>query len=385
MKILAVSHACVADVNQQLWVEMARCGAQVELVVPARWRDHYNANRAPQRLDAADFPIHWLPVWGRGQIMLHVYHRGITKIVRALRPDLVFIDEEPASLATAQIGAICSALGVPWACNTMQNILKKYPPPFVWLERLTYRNARGITALTPEVQQVLGRKGFRGACPLLPLACDLALFHAAPQAQLRAELGLKSPTIGYLGRFVAEKGLETLIDAAAILRDQSVNFQVLMVGSGTCQDALRARVEAAALGDHFVWAGAVPHGRAADYLRCMDVFALPSLTMPNWKEQFGRVLIEAMACGVPVVGSSSGYIPDLIRQTGGGLVFAENQATDCARALQILLDDAAQRQELGEIGAQAVRARYSYQAIGTRLFTICEQLISKRDDVPGGL
>lgn len=370
MKILAISHSCVADVNQQLYVALARAGASVDLVVPARWNDAYSRGLTPKLLPDAPFSLHALPVWKPGHLMLHFYRAGLGELLKRTQPDLVFLDEEPGSLVAAQVGALCKRRGAAFVAYTKQNIRKNYPPPFSLIEKSTYRRARAILALSPEVRDVLRAKGFSGPCPLLAHGCDLSLFHAAPNAELRSDLGLNSPTIGYLGRFVSQKGLVTLIEAAAILRDNGRDFQVLMVGSGPQEAELRALIDAKNLAKRFVWTGAVPHHRAGEFLRCMDVFALPSLTMPGWKEQFGRVIIEAMACGVPVAGSSSGHIPVLIEETGGGLVFEENNAAASASALESLLGDAVLRAQLGRRGADAVRARYTYQAIGTQLFAI---------------
>ncbi len=375
MKILAVSHSCVADVNQQLYVALADAGARVELVVPARWNDAYARGRTPQILPAARFPVHQLPVVKAGNLILHFYRAGLGKALRAARPDVVFIDEEPGSLAMAQVSALCARRGVPLVAYTKQNILKSYPPPFSWIEKSAYKRARAIAALSPEVREVLRAKGFTGPAPLLAHGCDLSLFHAAPNLELREELGLHSPTIGYLGRLVPQKGLTILVEAAAILRAKKRDFQVLMMGAGEQETALRELIARRDLDSHFVWTGAVPHHRAGDYLRCLDVFALPSLTRPNWKEQFGRVLIEAMACGVAVAGSNSGYIPTLIEETGGGLIFEENNPTDCARALETLLCNPQEREKLARSGAESVRARFTYEAIGAQLLQILQTAV----------
>lgn len=370
MKVLAISHSCVVDVNQELYVALARAGARVELVVPARWNDAYARNKKPQLLTSITFPVHQLSVWKPGQLMLHFYRSGLSRIVKNFQPDIIFLDEEPGSLVAAQISALCVRRKIPFSLYTKQNIRKNYPPPFGFIEKLTYRCARAILALSPEVEQVLRAKGFRGGIQQLAHGCDLSLFHTQKNLELRAKLGLHALTIGYLGRFVPEKGLHRLVEAAAILRDQKLDFQVLMVGSGSQEAELRALVARYNLEKRFVWTGAVPHHKAGDYLRCMDIFALPSLTKPHWKEQFGRVLIEAMACGVAIVASDSGYIPELIHKTGGGLIFREDDAPDCARALQTLLDNADKRAELGRIGTEAVRAGFTYEAVGTRLFEV---------------
>ena len=83
----------------------------------------------------------------------------------------------------------------------------------------------------------------------------------------------------------------------------------------------------------------------------LDCLALPSLTRPNWKEQFGRVLVEAMACQVPVVGSDSGEIPNLVGDAG--LIVPEGDAAALAAALRRLRDDAVLRASLGWPGGRA--------------------------------
>ena len=92
-----------------------------------------------------------------------------------------------------------------------------------------------------------------------------------------------------------------------------------------------------------------------------------SLTTPSWKEQLGRVALEAMACGLPVIGSDSGEIPNLINETGGGVVVPEANAAALSDALAALIEDPAAARQLGDRGRAAVRARYSTQAIAIRL------------------
>lgn len=373
MKLLAISHSCVADVNQELYVALARQGVDVELIVPAQWSDAYAGQRAASVLPSVQFPVHQLPVLKPGNNMLHVYRSGLGGVLRRARPDIVLIDEEPGSAVLAQISAQCSLQRIPWVCYTKQNILKQYPPPFSTIEKRTYRQSKTVIALSEEVADVLRAKGYTGPTPLLAHACDLSLFRTEPNTELRAELGLGAePVLGYLGRFVPEKGLETLIGAAAQLHSAGRKFKVLMVGSGSHEGALREAIAKAGLESLFVWTGAVPHNKAGDYMRCLDVFVLPSLTTPRWKEQFGRVIIEAMACGVPVAGSDSGFIPYLIRDTEGGEIFHENDVADCARAIEALAFDETTRCQVGARGCAAVRARYTYDAIAGQLKDILE-------------
>lgn len=383
MKILAISHSCAADVNQQLFVELNELPeTEVALVLPSRWRQDYSEHTTPSKfLPGLRFNVHPLSVFAPGSLHLHFYLRGLDAVLMRFRPDVVLVDEEPWSFVLAQVGRICAARRIPFLPYTKQNILKRYPFPFGWIERQTYLHAAGIVALSEDVRDVLRAKGYRGDCPILPHACDLSLFHPGHSEDLRQKLKLSGVVIGYLGRLVSEKGLQTLVEAAKALASAKdpVPFTVLFVGAGPHEDELRSLTVQSGVKERFIFAGAVAHGEAGDYLRCMDIFVLPSLTTRSWKEQFGRVIVEAMACGVPVAGSNSGHIPYLIEETGGGLVFAEGDANDLAAKLSTLLHDGGTRKGLGAAGAKAVSANYTYPSIARRLHEVLGRFSNHRN------
>ncbi len=99
----------------------------------------------------------------------------------------------------------------------------------------------------------------------------------------------------------------------------------------------------------------------------MDMLVLPSRTTKTWSEQFGRVLCEALLCGVPVVGSASGEIPWVIKTTGGGLSFPEGDVAALAHLLSELRDDARRRGELAERGREGVWRHFSPAAAAREL------------------
>lgn len=379
MKLLAVSHSCVTDVNQQLYVALNRLpGVRAELVVPAQWKSGLDQHlRAPQRLEGSQVPLHPLPVSMPGNTSLFFFRRGLAGLFHTVRPDLVFLDEEPWSLSAAQMARLCRRYKIPLVVYTKQNILKRYPPPFRWIERRTYETAAAILALSEEVRDVLRNKGYSGPCPLLPHGCDLSLFFPAASDEKRAQLGLEGLVIGYMGRLTQDKGLETLIEATALLHAEGLKqVSLLIVGGGRHEAELKRLAAAEGLGERCLFTGVAPHREAGSYLNCMDLFVLPSRTRPNWKEQFGRVIVEALACGVPVVGSSSGQIPYLIADTGGGLTFREGDANDLAAKLRLLAEDPARRTALGQAGKEAVRCRYTYDAVAQQLYGILREALT---------
>ncbi len=378
MKIFAVSHACVTDVNQQLYVELNRIGNNnVTLCVPQNWRSEYsNDVVVPGKLSNVDFPVLTLPVGLPGNINLHFYRRSARHCLHTTRPDVMFIDEEPWSIATAQWLRLCRREGIPAVVYTMQNIYKKYPFPFNLLEQGCYSTSQSIPVLNNEARDVLKRKGFNGDTPYLPLGCDLSLFH--PDRTNRASIpDLNGVVLGYMGRLVPDKGVDTLIEAAAILRtrDPLAKFTLLIVGAGSEEERLKALASARLAEGTAVFTGSVPHNLAGKYMRTMDIFVLCSRTRSNWKEQFGRVIVEAMATGIPVVGSDSGEIPVLIGLTGGGLVFEEGNASSLADSLAQLINDPARREALGEQGQKCVRSRFTHAAVANTLNDILHRAI----------
>ena len=111
----------------------------------------------------------------------------------------------------------------------------------------------------------------------------------------------------------------------------------------------------------------MPHTETPRYLSAFDLLVVPSETQPNWKEQFGRVITEAMASGTPVVGSSSGEIPNLIRKSNGGLVFPERNARELASCLGRLITQKELRQELCDMGRKWVESEVSLAAVAKKM------------------
>src|SRR5439155_1924103 len=117
--------------------------------------------------------------------------------------------------------------------------------------------------------------------------------------------------VGYLGRFVPEKGVGLL---TRVLDRLERPWRALFVGGGPLLGELQTW--AAGHADRVRVVSGVPHAEVPGYINAMDVLAAPSQTMPRWKEQLGRMILEAFACGVPVIASDSGEIPYVVADAG---------------------------------------------------------------------
>lgn len=382
MKVLVISHSCVVDVNQQVYVALRQVeNTEVALLVPANWTNEYTgAAMTPTVLPAVDFPVWQEPVVKPGSIPLHFYRRMPIKEIKSFAPDVILASQEPYSLVCGQAMRLASVLRIPFAFQTNQNIRKDYPPPFSWVERAALRRAAYGLAYSEEACQVMRAKGRTGPMEVVPYATDVSLFTRQDSVALRTKLGLpaEAVVIGYMGRLIPEKGLDTLV--AAMHRLKAVEglpeVRALIVGAGADEENLKRQIGEAGLTDRFVFTGVVPHTEAGSYMSCMDLFVLPSRTTSSWKEQFGRVIIEALACGVPVIGSDSGQIPVLIRETGGGVVFPEGDDAALAAALERLVHGPEERRRLSERGGSAVQERFTCEAVARQLYRLFQEMLA---------
>jgi glycosyltransferase involved in cell wall biosynthesis len=345
-KILVLSHAGVLEVNRAVFQELARLEAEVTMFVPREWKgDLIRDLRFEARESDRSLRVLPLPVAFSGNGSLFFYRSSLRNALAGWEPDLIFLDEEPWSLAALQ--TFLEFPGAKIWFFTKENLDKTIPWPFSSLRQWVYRRAAGAFAVSDEVEQVLRVKGFRASIQRLHHSYDPALFKALSEHEkqrVRDEFGIprNAIVIGYFGRLTLEKGLIDLTSALQIIARETElpPWFFCCVGSGRAeQDTKRALSSLPE--SRYLMLGAISHDRVGSLLAAVDVLVLPSRTTLRWKEQFGRILVEAMACGAAVVGSDSGEIPHLIRRSGGGLVFREGSVSELAACLMRLLKEPA--------------------------------------------
>jgi glycosyltransferase involved in cell wall biosynthesis len=174
--------------------------------------------------------------------------------------------------------------------------------------------------------------------------------------------------IGFAGRLVPQKGPQVLMRAAARLPG---DWQLLFIGSGPMEKDLKTLAEELQIGARVQFEPWVASAEMPPMYQRIDVLVLPSSTLPSWKEQFGRVLIEAMASAIPVIGSDCGEIPTIIGDTG--LVFHENDIDGLVSHLQRLQCDPPLRAQLGNRAWERVLRYYTQDHIADETFQVyCE-------------
>ena len=257
---------------------------------------------------------------------------------------------------------------------TWQNIYKEYPFPFSWLERYNLKNADYAIAGNESISNTLVKKGFdKERISLIPLGTDTLLFRKMEPTELRARLRLEVFTIGYLGRFVEEKGVLDLLKAASQIKS---NFNLLMIGSGKLKYKINAEGRRFGISEQIRFLDNIPSYQVPDYLNCMDCLVLPSHTTKKWKEQFGRVLTEAMSCEVPVVGSDCGEIPNVLGDCG--LIFKEGCVDDLSSKIKLLLNNKDLRMELSKKGRQRVLDNFTQEIVARETYKIYQKMIYRK-------
>jgi glycosyltransferase involved in cell wall biosynthesis len=235
---------------------------------------------------------------------------------------------------------------------TWQNICRRYPPPFSLGERWVLSNVQHAIAGTHSAAEVWRAKGYAAPISVIPqFGTDANLFKSAERPS-------RPFTIGYFGRLVEEKGIPLLLEAVSRL---SGDWRLYILGSGPQRDALEVRAEQLGIREKVTFKSWVASTDMPDEYRRLDALVLPSLTRPNWKEQFGRVLVEAMSSGVPVIGSDSGAIPDVIGD--GGLIFPEGSVEKLTEVLNRLENDQTLYQKLQNAGRERVLGHFTHEKV----------------------
>ena len=379
IKILSISHSCVVSEYQKRMVELAKYpDVELTLVVPEKWIQ-FNKNVYLDKISDPDYritpiqPITWRFRKNRFRNITHIYP-AIKLILKRLEPDIVELWEEPF-FAVAAHTIFWTKRVRPQAkviFFSAQNVLKKYPPPFSIFEKYTYKNARYAFLMNDDVASVVRKKGYEGEYRVLPLGVDTEVFCKKDVSPLKERLGLRDVVVGFVGKITRQKGILNLIEAVSEINGK---IQLLIIGNGDLREEVRHLIKISGLEKRSILMDAVPHSQIPDYLNCMDILVFPSITLPNVKEQFGRVLIEAMACQVPVIGSDCGEIPAILNDVG--LIFREGDVRDLRSKIVLLMKEGRLRKKIGKKSYQKVMDNYTWKDIAQKQYGVYKKLIKE--------
>ena len=376
-RLLTIGHSYCVALNRRLATELSIAGsADWDVTVAAPVFFHGDLQPiTTTRADWESIDLALVPVYLSQQPHLFFYGRRLRELLN--QPwDIVHCWEEPYVVAGWQVARwknIQSRL-IYW---TGQTRVKKYPPPFDHIEHYCFSRCAGWLSRGRLGIDAMTQKGHANKPhEAIGLGLDTDVFKPAADAarSVRSELCWPDdeiPVIGYTGRFVEQKGLRIL---TAALDRISSPWRALFLGGGPMVEELKHW--ASRYGDRVRIVTAVSHDRVPAYLNACDFLCAPSLTTPGWREIFGRMVIEAFACGVPVVASDSGELPNVV--SDAGVVTHEGDVPAWAAAIETLLNSPERRAELSARGLSRVQQEFTWRAVAEKHLRFFEQILRSR-------
>lgn len=376
MKILAVSHSALIESYQEKYDFLAnKFGHEVLLLTQKKREEGGGRQVEAQDRQNGNLFVKTLPSLFTKSLRRHFY-LGLTGYARGFQPDLIYAENEPQAASTYQALKAANKFKAKFVFFTWENIKQSYSGRKRKIEKKVLKKSTGAIAGNREGQQILKELGFKEDIAVIPqYGINPDVFYPQDGKGLREKLSLQGRfIIGYVGRLLPEKNIASLIQALANLPETCV---LIIIGSGSEEETLQRQVEKLELSDRVNFIPAVSYEDIPKYMNLFDTLVLPSITTNSWKEQFGRVLPEAMACQTPVIGSDSGEIPNVIGKAG--LVFPEGNVQKLTTAIKKLLTDKSFYNLIAAQGAKRALQLYTNEAIAGQMNDFFLKLLSNEN------
>ena len=371
LKICLISHA---HVEQQGYLPAltsiaAQPGVELALVTP----EVYRACRIDLSLFAQarpafqTFPV---PVRFAGRQGTFVYRRAaLRSALDAFQPDLLLHEQEVYALGAAQIAALARHRALPLVMFVWENIPRELSLPRRLLRRFVMRRCDGLLAGSMAAAWLHQEWGFRGSLDVIP-QMGIPATAAEPAFGRRDARCFR---IVFAGRLIALKGVDCLLRAVAVLQSSGLAVHCTIAGDGPERARLQELAHSLKLEHHLTFLGTISLDAVASLLESSDVLVLPSRRSRLWAEQFGRILIEAMAKATVVLGSRTGAIPEVIGAED--LLFDENDHGGLAALLAALAGDPGLFKKQQRFLWERARDHYLNDALARRRVEFCFRLL----------
>lgn len=386
MKLLVVGHTYIMSFYQSKYVAMKQLDPdlQLRLIVPHEVPHVFMTYKPETNPGLEPEEVAPLPAILNQSHMTRILHPAcLAALMRTFNPDHVHIEEDPHSLVGVETvflaRRVCRRATISFFVWDNLARTPRFPLNVIKRAFTRYSLARcGLVVCgNTEGQRLLREaKGYTGPSLVLPQVGLDPDEYMAPLSPDLPELLAKrndAPLIGFLGRLVPEKGVLLLLEALSRLH--GLKWRLLLVGNGALRGVIRDHWQKR-FGDHLIMMDPITHEAVSQYLRCLDIFVLPSYSIPTWKEQFGLILAQAMMAGVACIGSSSGAIPEVLGP--GGLIFKERDVDDLTCALKRILESEGLRRGLGDKARPFALQRYTNPTVAMAYLMAFNRLLATR-------
>jgi len=368
ISVLFIGHTYLTRISQKKLKALQEIGCRVGVLVPSNWRDRGPLLRGihfqPQRLEG--ITLYSAPVIRSGHIASHLYVPGvISSLIHSFKPDIVQVEQEIYSYASAQAALAGKVSGKKVIVFGWENLDRRLHITQILCRALTLRIADGIICGNSEGAKLVQLLGYKKHLEVIPqLGIDPQEF--SPVTHYRE----KQFCIGFVGRLVREKGVDILLRAIHCLAQKATcsDLRLVLVGSGPEKENLSSLAHTLQIADKIDFFDTIPHEDVPKMISKISVLVLPSRSTAYWKEQFGHVLIEAMSMGIPVIGSESGAIPEVIGRQD--VLFPEDDVSKLSLLLERVMQDQNWYRELSQYGRNRVIHNYTNTVIAHRLLQL---------------
>lgn len=346
------------------------------LVVPDKWYDYKRTVNPDPALPGTKVLIEKIRFnhFPKVEWYLHYYPK-LRSILEKIQPDVIHLWEEPWAIVSIQAALLRNTYfrNAAIVLETDQNIIRKLPVPFQQIRKYMLNQTDLLIGRCDEALDVSRHWGYKGSTSIVEYGVERINFLPHNRQQAAEKYNVKHFTVGYVGRIVSYKGLDDVLDAMV-----KCNHQIYLniMGSGPDQNKLTARIRSLGLNDQVKLFDSQPAHEVAQFMKSIDVLVLMSRTTKTWKEQFGRVIMEAHACGTPVIGSDSGSIPSVIGP--GGWVIKEGDSTALANLFDRLYENPNEMRAAGESGLHQADTRFNFDVISNALLQSYQKAARQR-------
>lgn len=369
MRVVVIGHTYIVKENRGKLQAMAQMpDPDLTLISPTTWKepDFGERNFEPEsHLDTISMPIKL-----SGQVRRYFFSPiRFADVLKSVVPHVVHVEAEVGSYVSFQTILAKKRLGFKLTHFVWDNITA-----LNWRyrhgARLGYKFIDHLFCGSNSALNTAIKQGYSGRATVLPqIGIDYDKIESlSANDPWEGRPGFR---VGYVGRLTREKGVDLLIQAIA----QTPDTLLSLVGDGVYAKNLVAQAENLGIADRIKFIGAVPHNQVFSWIKGFDALVLPSRTTPGWAEQFGHVLIEAMACKVPVIGSDSGVIPEVIGETG--LVFTEGDVDSLSAKILELKNRPELARQFSEVGVKRVQSEFSNRTIAEKIVGVWSDLIDR--------
>jgi len=376
MRVLVIDKTAGLKTAQERFRQLSRQeDVELHVLAPHLWMEHGLPVNASQ-LKPDGYTLHTGRVLWKGFYARGFYVTGLLRAFARSNPDIVHLLEEPWSFFAYQAvqAARLTASRSKFIFYTWENIYRDfdYPSriPFIQrsIDRRLHRRSVAAMCASEQARSVLELKGFQGPIEVIPYGVDPPFLAESIEPALPKGEG--PFRLCYIGRFLKMKGLDILIEALGRVED----CELVLIGAGEWEESMRALIARKELEGRVRILSPLPREKVPSYLASMDALVLPSRTTEGWMEQLGRVMIEAMAVGVPVIGADSGSIPEVLGDAG--LLYAEDTSPALAKSIESLRDDGELRAELIRRGKKRIEERYNWRHFAEDTYRLYQQVLS---------